>query len=493
MFFRIKWQERAGRNGGVAVRLTLKEMRTAGDGTALGLVVDEQGQKYLFEPLGMTLLPKEKIYLALLRELRQVIRTPLRLAVKLPVIGYQGIERCGDETGLLIPFNEELWANWAEKGETVLAPLEVAALAQDLLEMVPPPEEKEPGLAQFYPGDLVPLGNGRWALLDPRVQQLLAPYRPGGEERSYYVAPEVIAGSPRTEAAYLYSLGLTLFKLATGEFPFPMADRRETVTAILREEPLDPRYVQPQIGEGLARFLLNLLARAPQDRPDIQACRAALAQAEAAGTLAAGAEEAARFRAAAGEVKAKLARKRQWYWRWQRYKWPLLAGVGLFLFVLLLMGRGGYEAKVTPASTPYEVVTVFYDGLARFDPVQVEEPLRKGVGRDFIDMVSVLHVTFKVRQAYELISEPLLELTGLTITEAAEGTGDIPVFTARYRLRFRQGDEWISQERLDRLVLDKPKKIWQIAELHSVVLAEERTPVVNPDPAGSLDRSNGVR
>ncbi|NLC53587.1 MAG: hypothetical protein GX770_06435 [Firmicutes bacterium] len=473
------------------MRLFRKETKAAGDGTMLCLVVDEEGGQYLFEPLGMAQTPKEKIFLEILRELRQIIRTPLRLTAALPVFNYRGVEKCGDETGLLMAYDEELWTNWPLKGR-ILPPTAVAAVAQDLLRMVPSPEKKESEFIQFYPGDLVPLGNGCWGLLDPRVQHLLAPYRAGGEQRFLYEAPEVIAGAPRTTASYLYSLGLTLYHLATGEFPFPVKDRRETVTAMLREDPLDPRYLQPEIGGGLAHFLLELLSRNPEDRPVVSASMAALNQAIAEGTLVAKAEEAARFQAEAGVAKAKAARKRQWYWRWQRYKWPVVAVLGVALITFLLLQGAGYEEKITPASTPREVVAVFYGGLAQLDPVQLEEPLSKGVGREFIDMVSALHVTSKIRQAYELIGEPFLEMSGLTVMVAEASTPDYPVFTASYHLRIRQGQEWVSQERRDRLVLEKQKKKWQIIALDSVILTEERTPVTTPDPADALDRLNGV-
>lgn len=473
--------------------LLQKAIKMAGDGTALYLVEDKKGNHYLFEPLGMTQPPKEKIFLEILRDLRQIIRTPLRSASTLPIYTYLGIEKCGEETGLLLAYDEALWTNWPAKGRSALSPPMVAAVARDLLAMVPAPEEKAPEFAQFYPGDLVPLGDGRWGLLDPRVQHLLAPYRPGGEERSLYEAPEVIGGASRTPAAYLYSLGLTLFYLATGEFPFPVKDRRETVTAMLREEPLDPRYLQPQIGSGLAGLLLKMLSRNPEDRPDVPACTALLDQALAGGTLVASPEEAARFQAEAGAVKAKAARKRRWYWRWQRYKWPAVAVLGVLLFVVTLLRGGGYEEKITPDTPPQDVVAVFYDGLVRLDPVQLEEPLAKGVGREFIEMVSVLHVTAKIRQTYEWINESFLELTDLTVVEAETSSADRPVFTAAYHLRIRQGDEWINQTRRDRLVLERQKKKWQIITLDSTILTEERTPAVSPAPVDVLDSSNEVR
>ena len=57
--------------------LTLIESRTAQDGTILCQVQDEEGQKYLFEPLNLTILPKDMMYVEILRELRQILRTPV--------------------------------------------------------------------------------------------------------------------------------------------------------------------------------------------------------------------------------------------------------------------------------------------------------------------------------------------------------------------------------------------------------------------------------
>src|SRR5690606_35385624 len=118
--------------------------------------------------------------------------------------------------------------------------------------------------------------------------------------------------------------------------------------AMLREDPLDPRYLQPEIGGGLAHFLLELLSRNPEDRPVVSASMAALNQAIAEGTLVAKAEEAARFQAEAGVAKAKAARKRQWYWRWQRYKSPVVPVLGVALITFLLLQGAGYEEKITP-------------------------------------------------------------------------------------------------------------------------------------------------
>lgn len=462
------------------MRLILKESRVGQDGAVLCLVADEEGHEYLFEPLNLTLSPKEKLYVEILRELRQILGTPVNWPGEPKVFSYLAVEKCGTETGLLLPYHQELWTHWPEKGGAVAEPAAVAAAARGLLSLSPVAVELGPAWTAFYPGDLVPLGAAGWGLLDPRVQQLLAPYRKEGERRELFTAPEVRAGLSGTEAAYLYTLGLTLYQLATGEFPFPLQNRRETVTAMLREEPLDPRYLRPEIGAGLAQLILNLLQRKPELRPEVQACVSALEQAEAGGRLTADPEEAARFRAAALPAREKAARKRRRYWRWQRYKWPLAIAVAAVILVVLT-GRGGYDEKITPESTPLEVVMVFYDALARLDAVQLEEPLIKGTGKEFINLVTVLHVTSKMRQAYEGINVTLLELKNLQVSEAAGSTPEAPVFTAHYHLRVNFGEEYVDQDRRDYLVMVKKKREWRIGELKTEILTEERTPLFPDD------------
>ncbi|HHT48466.1 MAG TPA: hypothetical protein GXZ98_04145 [Firmicutes bacterium] len=469
--------------------LTLIESRTAQDGTILCQVQDEEGQKYLFEPLNLTILPKDMMYVEILRELRQILRTPVEWPAGLKIFHYQRVEKCGPEWGLLFAYDQELWAHWLEKGST-LDPAGVVAAARTLLPLVPTALELDSAWTGFYPGDLAPLGTAGWGLLDPRVQQLLAPYREGGERRDLFSAPEVRAGSPRTEAAYLYTLGLCLYQLATGQFPFPLQNRRETITAMLREEPLDPRYLQPQVGAGLAQLILELLRRKAQLRPAAEACALALAQAEQDQTLVADPEEARRFQADTLAVQEKAARKRRWYWRWQRYKWGL--AVVAALLVIIHATWGGYDEKITPESTPLEVVMVFYDGLARLDAVQLEEPLAKGAGKEFVNMVSVLHVTSKMREAYEGVRMSFLELDRLTVNEAPASTPEAPVFTAVYRLRMLMGGEHVEQDRSDRLVLAKQKKEWRITELSSEVLREEKTPLSPDDEYNSVLPSSAL-
>ncbi len=80
----------------------------------------------------------------------------------------------------------------------------------------------------------------------------------------FYMAPEQAVGEnvdPRTD---LYSLGVTLYELATGEPPFTQGDvamhHRHT-------PPPDPRERAEALPAALAELLLELLAKRPEQRP----------------------------------------------------------------------------------------------------------------------------------------------------------------------------------------------------------------------------------
>jgi tetratricopeptide (TPR) repeat protein len=80
----------------------------------------------------------------------------------------------------------------------------------------------------------------------------------------FYMAPEQAAGDDVDHRADLYALGVTLFVLLTGQLPFEGGD----VTYRHRhEEPPDPRELNMHIPAELARLVLHLMQKLPENRP----------------------------------------------------------------------------------------------------------------------------------------------------------------------------------------------------------------------------------
>jgi serine/threonine protein kinase len=81
-----------------------------------------------------------------------------------------------------------------------------------------------------------------------------------------FMPPEQFTGAPIDGRADLFSLGVILYRMATGEQPFS----GETITAvsykIVHTDPIPPSRLNPAVGARLEAVLLKCLAKNPADR-----------------------------------------------------------------------------------------------------------------------------------------------------------------------------------------------------------------------------------
>jgi serine/threonine protein kinase len=83
-----------------------------------------------------------------------------------------------------------------------------------------------------------------------------------------YLAPELCAFDEETETCGdLFSFGVTLFEMLTGQLPYPHGSIEQTLRRHSSEPPADIRSFAPALPSGLAFLIDRLLARRPQDRP----------------------------------------------------------------------------------------------------------------------------------------------------------------------------------------------------------------------------------
>jgi len=83
----------------------------------------------------------------------------------------------------------------------------------------------------------------------------------------HYLSPEQAQGRPLDGRTDLYSLGITLYKAATGDLPFKSKDWYELARMHVEEAPAPPRAAHPDMSKKLERIILRLLAKHPDDRP----------------------------------------------------------------------------------------------------------------------------------------------------------------------------------------------------------------------------------
>ncbi len=81
-----------------------------------------------------------------------------------------------------------------------------------------------------------------------------------------FMPPEQFTGAPIDGRSDLFSLGVILYYLATGEHAFP----GETVTAVsykvVHTDPVPPRKLNPAVPEAFDHIVMKCLAKAPADR-----------------------------------------------------------------------------------------------------------------------------------------------------------------------------------------------------------------------------------
>lgn len=87
-----------------------------------------------------------------------------------------------------------------------------------------------------------------------------------------YMSPEQIRGERLTPAADVFSLGIVLYELLTGQRPFAEDDAENVTAKILADRPAPPRRVKRGIPRAAQRIVLKCLRKRPHRR--FQSCTA---------------------------------------------------------------------------------------------------------------------------------------------------------------------------------------------------------------------------
>ena len=86
-----------------------------------------------------------------------------------------------------------------------------------------------------------------------------------------YMSPEQVKGKVVDGRSDIFSLGVLLYEMVTGEKPFPGQNITTVIYKIVNEEPVAPRQLDPSIHPGLNAVILKALAKEPSER--YQQCR----------------------------------------------------------------------------------------------------------------------------------------------------------------------------------------------------------------------------
>ncbi|MCD6327758.1 protein kinase [bacterium] len=86
------------------------------------------------------------------------------------------------------------------------------------------------------------------------------------QERVKYISPEGIKREPYDERSEVYSLGCLLYKMATGRSPFSGKSAYEIMEHHIRETPVPPREVAPDVPKIVADTIEKAMQKSPDKR-----------------------------------------------------------------------------------------------------------------------------------------------------------------------------------------------------------------------------------
>ncbi len=155
--------------------------------------------------------------------------------------------------------------------ESVLAEADAVAIASGVARALAFAHHREVIHRDIKPDNILLGEDGRAVLTDFGIARAVSGYvQATGFMMTIgtpaYISPEQAQGRPLDGRTDLYSLGITLYRMLTGDVPFRSKDWFELARMHVEDTPEAPRARRPELSKRCERIILRLLAKHPTDR-----------------------------------------------------------------------------------------------------------------------------------------------------------------------------------------------------------------------------------